>query len=685
MQVFNDRNANSQKPTVLAKCDNFNKLAVDANRGPSAGSVNSQIKQLRSSSANDLAPDHQMKRLGIPNLDQNPEFAATHHADDGISENDHLSQESKLSRPKPGAHGQSPLQPHPTGAHDLSPGEMFSDEEILFQGRQPRVEEREVAHEGLSSDRPASAASGVLPQSTLEASYIPKAKRQRMFQSSAKFPMSNDSAIADYLANLAANEGGEFERSDIPMSMRDLGGALDWPDDEDKPGRPEDPQDSWDSSFLEDLDQLSTSSDELQRITKILARRLRGKSVQFLVVGAGLTTDDAKWLSKLQLSKLPEAARLVGEFEDAAPTLDPSYETNHSESSILDDEQIEHDVQDDFEDAQHERDLMHRHKVDLPDEKLARLLNKQEELGLGSRNLIMFDGRELECSTDEHVTMGSQTLKARNGVVKPKEWRSRARQIPNVSKGFGLFDGHESSDLLDRADWASGKSKSANLHFGLSDSDLEHKLRTSWEKDRTKKKARKKEREELRAQGLLGGRRKGKVDLQTKHASGMRLHEIMIEIKHFLKTSEQDLALPPMNPQARKVVHEGCHKLGLLSKSRGIGRARFPVLYKTSRTLPFTDEAFAGVRRQLYPPLKKPKATTMKVRRNQKTRPENDGSYRDGEVVGGSAPELDQANRGRAMLEKMGWSNGTVLGAIHNPGIAVPVSHVVKTSRAGLG
>ncbi len=60
-------------------------------------------------------------------------------------------------------------------------------------------------------------------------------------------------------------------------------------------------------------------------------------------------------------------------------------------------------------------------------------------------------------------------------------------------------------------------------------------------------------------------------------------------------------------------------------------------------------------------------------------------SYRDGDVVGGSAPELGADNRGRAMLEKMGWSQGTALGAANNKGILQPVSHVVKTTKAGLG
>lgn len=60
-------------------------------------------------------------------------------------------------------------------------------------------------------------------------------------------------------------------------------------------------------------------------------------------------------------------------------------------------------------------------------------------------------------------------------------------------------------------------------------------------------------------------------------------------------------------------------------------------------------------------------------------------SYRDGDIVGGSAPEIGVENKGRAMLKKMGWSTGTALGAINNKGILLPVTHVVKTTKAGLG
>ena len=60
-------------------------------------------------------------------------------------------------------------------------------------------------------------------------------------------------------------------------------------------------------------------------------------------------------------------------------------------------------------------------------------------------------------------------------------------------------------------------------------------------------------------------------------------------------------------------------------------------------------------------------------------------TYRDGDVVGAGVPRIAKGNKGRFMLERMGWSDGTTLGSSNNKGILEPVHHVVKTTKAGLG
>lgn len=57
---------------------------------------------------------------------------------------------------------------------------------------------------------------------------------------------------------------------------------------------------------------------------------------------------------------------------------------------------------------------------------------------------------------------------------------------------------------------------------------------------------------------------------------------------------------------------------------------------------------------------------------------------KEGDIVGASAPELGVENKGRAMLENMGWSAGMSLGA-ENTGILNPVSVVIKLGTSGIG
>ncbi|KOS17795.1 Protein SQS1 [Escovopsis weberi] len=67
------------------------------------------------------------------------------------------------------------------------------------------------------------------------------------------------------------------------------------------------------------------------------------------------------------------------------------------------------------------------------------------------------------------------------------------------------------------------------------------------------------------------------------------------------------------------------------------------------------------------------------------TKGDSAARIRDGEIVGAGAPELGADNRGRTMLEKMGWSSGMALGALDNKGILQPVTQTMKRSKAGLG
>ena len=164
------------------------------------------------------------------------------------------------------------------------------------------------------------------------------------------------------------------------------------------------------------------------------------------------------------------------------------------------------------------------------------------------------------------------------------------------------------------------------------------------------------------------------------------MEEVIEEIRDFWATDMATLSLPAMEAQRRAVIHQFVGEFGISSKSQGDGTKRHTILSKTVRTLRFDDDLFDRTLAQKkytrrlhavnnYPPQKKKEKGT-------KNRPTV--SYKDCEVVGAKAPELGVENRGRAMLEKMGWSKGMALGATDNKGILQPITHTVKITKAGL-
>ncbi|KAM5352144.1 hypothetical protein ACJ41O_004867 [Fusarium nematophilum] len=250
-------------------------------------------------------------------------------------------------------------------------------------------------------------------------------------------------------------------------------------------------------------------------------------------------------------------------------------------------------------------------------------------------------------------------------------------------------------DDFDLMDWnrpslrrRKGKGARAQINFNVSDSEMEAALQAAWKNDRLKKSERRKQREEQRALGMLG-KKANPEDLRVKYPDGMNMDQVAEELRTFLLGSDDQLVFPPMDNHARKIIHELANKFKVKSKSTGKGDQRRPTLYRTGRTLPYIeatfDQAIIRVNRRYLPRL------DMKGKKSNRLPPVRGGTsvaaatYRDGEIVGGSAPELGVENRGRAMLEKMGWSSGTALGATHNKGILQPVTHAMKKSKAGLG
>jgi hypothetical protein len=146
----------------------------------------------------------------------------------------------------------------------------------------------------------------------------------------------------------------------------------------------------------------------------------------------------------------------------------------------------------------------------------------------------------------------------------------------------------------------------------------------------------------------------------------------------------------PMDKKDRKTVHEFANAFNLKSKSLGSGNSRYPCLFKTRRTIPFDEKVFGMIQarfnRGFLPRLdRSARAAGRPSRPSGRGGGHSAAGYRDGEVIGGTALEIGADNKGRAMLEKMGWSSGTGLGALNNKGNVQPIMAEMKATRIGLG
>ncbi|KAK9239775.1 hypothetical protein V1525DRAFT_17804 [Lipomyces kononenkoae] len=224
--------------------------------------------------------------------------------------------------------------------------------------------------------------------------------------------------------------------------------------------------------------------------------------------------------------------------------------------------------------------------------------------------------------------------------------------------------------------------------FDISDEDLQSHLRSEWLKDKDAKKKRKQERERLRREGLLGKKaKKGKPDLKAKYSRGMQVSDIKREIELFLRNDGQTcLSLPPMAKNSRKTVHVLASAYNLSSKSIGGGTQRFTVLFKNSSSHMQADfGTLSIVEDRFYLPRLDKKSSKRAVTKDFSKRGTGSFKHRDGDVVGSNAPEIDIDNKGRQLLERMGWISGSGLGVAGNVGPATPILARVKTSKAGLG
>ena len=300
----------------------------------------------------------------------------------------------------------------------------------------------------------------------------------------------------------------------------------------------------WDSAE-ECINELNPYNEGLESIELILSKRERPSGVQYLVVDVGCSVDDARWCPASSLN-IQAAESLIQDFENNAELKHRLEGSGVSDATLTGCEQVTQDLQDylNVDDGEDERDLEERRKTRMTDEQVARLLSKQDELGLGLDDLRLYDGDDVWTnSRDEHQLDGLWERTVTHQATPTSERMKRSRS--NILSATALADildndPYNGFDLMNQERpglHRRPKGRRGKLSLELSDSELEHSLHTAWEKDRTKKKKRKQEREELRAQGLLG--KKSQADLKAKYVGGISMTQVKQEIRTFLLSSTE--------------------------------------------------------------------------------------------------------------------------------------------------
>jgi hypothetical protein len=357
------------------------------------------------------------------------------------------------------------------------------------------------------------------------------AKRRNRSRRNKLANQIDQALIDDYINNMDAHESD----SDMLYNQRDLGGDVQsdvWQETDASfaDTSHKRPDFEWNNSELSEFGDLSASEEKFESVKTVLSKRKRKSGLQYLVVWEGLAMGGARWVPISGLTDAKTLA-LIKEFDAENRLVAEGSENKgancdkESANELTDDEDI--DSLDDNE------DLLQRNIDRMTDEKIAQLFAKQEELGMGSAELMLFDELpEVENDGRDVVFRLAQSasrhwLKSRPVTKRAKGGYPAASALADAYDGFDVMD-FERPSLKKKPRGRKGK-----LVFDLSDSELEASMEMAWENDRSKKRIRKEERQERRMQGLLG-RKDNKPDLKSKYREGMSIHAVRGEIKNFL-------------------------------------------------------------------------------------------------------------------------------------------------------
>ena len=358
-----------------------------------------------------------------------------------------------------------------------------------------------------------------------------------------------EAILADYVANIDANDNidGVASGSQLWQRQLDTMNTDIWQDEpEGSENQAQAESDTsygltWEAHDMEAFDDLSTTSEMLTEISRVVAKRERPSGIQYLVVPDGYTVDDARWMP-VTLLHGSTAQKKIGLYEIKLLQLEQQFDTSGSDSDGNGDEALARLLEEDTDDVADERNSFNRLSEKMTDEQLARMLTKQEEFNLGSHDLLLYDGAD-QCFSPNKVTRTSSEgrASAQSSRSKRNQKSRLSNEFPSASLMADVLeqDPYNGFDIMDQTRPSlrkKVKGRRGKLPLELSDSEIEKNLRSQWENDRDKKRMRKQEREEMRAHGLLG--RNGKLDINAKYPAGMPLADVKDAVRVFLGSTD---------------------------------------------------------------------------------------------------------------------------------------------------
>ncbi|KII92217.1 hypothetical protein PLICRDRAFT_133640 [Plicaturopsis crispa FD-325 SS-3] len=227
------------------------------------------------------------------------------------------------------------------------------------------------------------------------------------------------------------------------------------------------------------------------------------------------------------------------------------------------------------------------------------------------------------------------------------------------------------------------------------DKNIPPHLQEQWDRDRARKAEFKRVREQARIDAAAdplvqkkGGKKGRKATIAAARFDPsieipnrvVDMQSVVQQIRRFLADigGRQTMALPPMEKEARRNVHELAMAFGLKSESKGNGATRYTTLKKKTRSgVAINHQKIAKILRKtggggFSGPDMKGKGKVVMPR------------HKDGDEVGKAAPKIGDTNVGFKMLASMGWTDGQRIG-VTGPGLDVPITAVIKNTKLGLG